>query len=90
MPCGHYKYDKPRSHLAMEHPQVVANHMMDTIESAWGPVNYSTGHWRFSRARTKVDRPSPVFNQHREEIVRELEEKAASNGSSPSPRGDGS
>ena len=89
VPCGEYKYDKPRSHLAMKHPQVAANHMMDTIESAWGPVNYSTGHWRFSRARTKVDRPAPVFNQHREEIVRELEEKASSNGGSSSQRRDG-
>ena len=75
VPCGEYRSDKPRSHIAMEHPQVVANNMMQTIDSPWGPCNISSAHWRFSKNTTSVDRPSPMMDQHHDEIVAELEER---------------
>ena len=75
VPCGEYLQDKPRSHLAMENPQVAANGMMQTIESPWGPVNVSAAHWRFSKNTTSIDRPAPMLDQHHDEILAELAEK---------------
>ena len=75
VPCGEYRGDRPRSHIAMEHPQVVANDMMQTLDSPWGPYNISSAHWRFSKNTTSVDRPSPTMDQHHDEIMAELEER---------------
>ena len=72
VPCGEYLQDKPESHLLMEHPQVRANHMTETIDTPWGPVNTNFAHWRFSKYTTSISRPAPMLDQHHDEILAEL------------------
>jgi crotonobetainyl-CoA:carnitine CoA-transferase CaiB-like acyl-CoA transferase len=57
----------------MDHPQVQANDMMATLETPWGPGNVSTGHWVFSKNSTCIPRPAPKLDEHRAEILAELD-----------------
>ena len=75
VPCGEYFEGKPRSHIALEHPQTQANETMVTLETPWGPMNQSAGYLKFSRTPTKITRPAPELDQHREEILAELAER---------------
>lgn len=72
VPCGEFFQDRPETHLLMEHPQVIANHMADTIETPWGRMDTHFAHWRFSKSATSITRPAPMLDEHREEILAEL------------------
>lgn len=73
VPCGEYRNDRPRTLIVRDDPQVQANDMMQTIPTNWGPGNVAAGHWRFSRNTTAIPRGSPAQDEHRAEILAELE-----------------
>ena len=73
VPCGEYFNHRPRSIAVLEHPQVQANRMMQTIQTAWGPSNTSSGHWRFSKNTTSIARGAPIQGEHQQEVLEELE-----------------
>jgi crotonobetainyl-CoA:carnitine CoA-transferase CaiB-like acyl-CoA transferase len=72
VPCAVYLRDKPCTHLVHDHPQTQANHMIETIDTPWGPCRVSRAHWRFGRDTTSIPRPAPRLGEHQEEILREL------------------
>lgn len=72
VPCGEYFQDRPETHLLMAHPQVIANHMTDVLETPWGRMNTHFAHWRFEKNGTAIPRPAPMLGQHQQELAEEL------------------
>lgn len=73
VPSGEYFEGRLRSHIALDHPQVRAINTMTTIDSPWGPLNTSNGYLRFSNTPTKINRPPPLLDEHRDEVLDELD-----------------
>jgi crotonobetainyl-CoA:carnitine CoA-transferase CaiB-like acyl-CoA transferase len=72
VPCSQYFQDRPTSHMLMEHPQVLAHEMAKRIETPWGASNVCNAHWTFSKNCTVLERPAPLLDEHREQILAEL------------------
>ena len=78
VPSGEYFEGKPRSHVALEHPQVRAINTMTVIDSPWGPLNTSNGFLRFSKTPTRINRSPPLLDEHRDEVLEEMDRLWAS------------
>lgn len=49
-------------------PQVIFTQGLYALPTPWGLVKTQAPHWRFSETPARINRPSPVFGQHLEEV----------------------
>jgi len=71
VPCGEYFQDRLLSHTLLNHEQVRANNILQTIDTPWGRMNSTKAHWQFSKTPAGTSRHAPMFDQHHDEILKD-------------------
>jgi len=64
-PCARIR----RVDEVLEHRQVQARGVLQTVETEWGPLRLATNGFRLQHGDARLDRPPPAVGAHNEEIL---------------------
>ena len=73
VPVGEFqKYDTLAESL-LNNPQVQAQHLVTILEqTGGGDILSQQPHWTFDKTQPSIQRPSPMFGEHQDEVMAEL------------------
>ena len=73
VPVGEFqKYDTLAESL-LNNPQVQAQHLVTILEqTGGGDILSQQPHWTFDKTQPLIQRPSPMFGEHQDEVMAEL------------------
>ena len=90
VPVGEFqKYDTLAENL-LNNPQVQAQNLVTILEqTGGGDILSQQPHWHFDKTQPSIQRPSPMFGEHQDEVMAELKAWKPSEAPATLPGGGG-
>lgn len=90
VPAGAYQREATLADSLLANAQIQAERMVSILpQTGGGEIVTAEPHWKFDQTEARITRPSPMFGEHQQEVVREIDEWRAPPAPALLPGGDG-
>jgi crotonobetainyl-CoA:carnitine CoA-transferase CaiB-like acyl-CoA transferase len=72
VPCGIHEVDRRQTDFLLAHPQVLANEMLQRVQTPYGEIRSQAPHWSFEKTPAVINRGCPLQGQDTERVFAEL------------------
>jgi crotonobetainyl-CoA:carnitine CoA-transferase CaiB-like acyl-CoA transferase len=72
VPCGLHELERRQTDCLLAEPQVLANAMLQQVETPYGQIRSEAPHWKFEKTPAAILRGCPILGQDTERVFAEL------------------